>query len=88
MAERKAMGGPLLVAPVRARNLLWLAVLGGGWLAATIYGTPHLRVSYVWSGPRASPYYHRCSYWGLHPYELVRANGDCPLVALAHRQER
>lgn len=72
------------VAPVRLRNLLWLTVLGAAAGAAIMYGTPHLRVTYVYSGSYERPSYHRCFYWGLHPFEVAPPNGHCPIIAFNH----
>jgi hypothetical protein len=70
--------------PVRARNLLWLPVLGAAVFVGWTFGTPHLRISYVWSGDFNRPVYYRCSYWGLNPFEAVHPKGgDCPVLVLA-----
>lgn len=71
------------VAPVRLRNGLWIVVLAGAWLAVTLLGTPHLRVSYRWNGSDRSPVYFACTYWGLASFRTVPADGRCPLVVLA-----
>jgi len=71
------------VAPVRPRNLLWIAMLGGMWVALEVYGTPHLRVQYTWSGKTDRPYYHVCNYWGLSSFRVHPPNGECPLFVFA-----
>ena len=71
------------VMPVRLRNLIWLPVVIGAWGAMDQYGTPHLRLRYVWSGSASAPFYHSCSYWGLHPFQLNPSDGACPLIRLA-----
>ncbi|NKE48642.1 hypothetical protein HB662_28000 [Roseomonas frigidaquae] len=75
------------VAPVRPRNLLWIAVLCAAAGALVNYGTPHLRVTYVYSGSYERPHYHRCFYWGVHPFEVAPQNGSCPILVLAHARE-
>lgn len=71
------------VAPIRPVNLIWIAIVGGVVWAASHYGTPHLRIQYVWSGRSAQPVYHDCFYWGLHPFRLRPSSGECPLVVLS-----
>jgi len=71
------------VAPVRAFNMIWLAVVAGVAWAANHCGTPHLRTHYVWSGTRAAPTYHECRYWGLHSFRVRPRNGTCPLFVMA-----
>ena len=71
------------VAPIRPRNLLWVVVLASLWLAADHYGTPHLLITYSWSGSTARPFYHGCWYWGRHPFRTSPTSGACPLVLLA-----
>lgn len=70
------------VAPIRLRNLLWVPVLACTWLAATVYGTPHLRVQYSYSGKRETPRYRSCNYWGLSSFRVTPPDGACPLIVL------
>lgn len=75
------------VAPVRLTSMIWLPfVLLVVW-AAQHYGTPHLRVKYVWSGSRAYPTYHDCQYWGLHSFRLNPPADTCPLFVLARSKD-
>lgn len=70
--------------PVRLRSLLWLPVLASLVAAGWVFGTPHLRITYVWSGDTRYPVYYRCEYWGLNPFTVVQPQGgDCPVVVLA-----
>ena len=71
------------VAPIRPRNLLWIAVLAGAGPMVTLYGTPHLRVRYTYFGKVERPYYETCDYWGIGTFSLRPADGVCPLVVLA-----
>jgi hypothetical protein len=71
------------VAWVRLSNLLWVPILGLAWAAMTVWGTPHLRVSYTWNGRDAAPYYHACEYWGISSFRIRPADGKCPLLVLA-----
>jgi len=71
------------VAPVRLSKLAWLPIALGALWAGYHYGTPHLRVVYVWSGTRAHPTYHECQYWGLHPFKVRPLYGECPIIVLA-----
>lgn len=83
----KPSGWPL-VTPVRLVNLVWLVVLGAVWLAAVLLGTPHLRIVYTYTASYERPYYHRCTYWGLHPFVMVPQDGKCQLIVLARGGER
>lgn len=69
--------------PVRPRSMIWLLIVGAVWLAATIYGTPHLRAQYTWNGRDSYPVYYKCWYWGLHSFDTLAFGGHCPLVLLA-----
>lgn len=71
------------VAPIRLLNMIWLPIMLGLISAVHHYGTPHLRVQYVWSGARSAPIYHDCQYWGLHSFRLQPLTGNCPLILLA-----
>lgn len=73
------------VAPVRLSKLAWLPIVLGALWAGYHYGTPHLRVAYVWSGSRAHPTYHECQYWGLNPFKVRPVYGECPILVLARR---
>jgi hypothetical protein len=76
------------VAPIRAVNLIWVVVVAGTVWAGYRYGTPHLRIEYVWSGMRSAPVYHACRYWGLHPFRIVPPSGECPAIVLARGEGR
>lgn len=71
------------VMPVRLTNLIWLPIVLGVVWGAHHYGTPHLRMKYVWSGARSYPTYHDCQYWGLHPFRLNSPAGGCPIILFA-----
>lgn len=43
--------------------------------------TPHLRVSYLYSGSYDSPRYITCRYLGIYGWRTVRGN-HCPVVTL------
>jgi hypothetical protein len=68
--------------PVRPHNFIWIAVVGAVLMAASIFGTPHLRYQYVWNGNPDAPRYFACDYVGLHPFHLEPAAGECPTVML------
>lgn len=76
------------VAPIRLINCLWLIIVGGLWMAANHFGTPHLRIQYTWSGSKSYPTYHACSYWGLHSFRVEGAPLTCPLLVLARASQR
>ena len=42
--------------------------------------TPHLRVSYTYTGSHEHPNYRTCQYLGIHGFSQVIGQ-DCPLVA-------
>lgn len=72
------------VAPLRLRHLVWAPILGSIFVAATVWGTPHLRIRYVWNGNDRAPVYFSCEYWGIDPFSVRNAlGGDCPIVVLA-----
>lgn len=70
--------------PVRPRNFVWVVVVGAVLAAASIFGTPHLRYQYVWNGNPTAPRYFACDYVGLHSFHLEPADGECPVLTLAH----
>ena len=78
--------GTRLVAPVRARNLVWVLISGAAYAAASIWGTPHLRIAYRWTGSERFPFYRVCEYWGLARFTLSPSDGRCPVVVLARRE--
>ncbi len=43
--------------------------------------TPHLRVSYSYSGSSSHPNYIQCQYLGVHGMVQKILGNDCPLVA-------
>lgn len=71
------------VAWVRPINLLWVPVLGLAWVAADLWGTPHLRVSWEGTGRYEAPYYRLCHYWGVSSFRIRPVDGRCPIVILA-----
>jgi len=76
-------GKARFVAPIRPSQLVWLPIVLGVLWAGRHYGTPHLRVVYVWSGTTSHPTYHECQYWGLHPFKVRPRFGKCPVMVLA-----
>ena len=67
---------------VRTSQFIWLGMLitiGGMVL---MFGTPHLRFKYQYTGSRSHPDYLSCQYIGLHPVRLQPSNGKCPLIAM------
>lgn len=71
---------------VRFRNMLWLAVLGGGYVGTLIWGTPHLLTTYIYYGPADNPSLSTCNYWGLDS-QTVSVEGKCPLFRLLKTRE-
>lgn len=71
---------------VRFRHLLWVVVLGGGYAATQVYGTPHLLTTYTYWGPHDSPSFSTCNYWGLHS-QTVSVDGACPLFRMLDARE-
>jgi len=65
----------------------WLLVPLGLWLTVTLFGLPHLVLSYRFYdngdvyNPRAARTYISCDYLGWHGWRTVVArNGQCPWV--------
>lgn len=65
---------------VRLSQLLWIPILSALWLAVEIYGTPHLRFHYTWSGNPDYKTFHECDYVGLHSQRVHPQGGECPLI--------
>lgn len=70
-----------------AALFIWLLVPLGVWLGITLYGTPHVVLSYTFydNGRRYDPtaprVYISCDYLGWYGWRSVPAwNGDCPWV--------
>lgn len=88
MTRDEARPRPRFVSPVRARNLLWIGVIAAAVVAWYQVGTPHLRVSYRWHGNVDDPVYEACHYWGLHPFNVVPADGNCPLIVFVRARRK
>lgn len=73
-----------------AALFLWLLVPLGAWAVYETYGTPHLVVSYIFTGgsrydPFADRYYHSCTYFGWTGQRTVPAiDGRCPWIRFFH----
>ena len=67
---------------VRPRHTLWALVVAGALIASGTAGTPHLRLSYTYAGPREAPRYWSCAYGGLHSQRIFPADEHCPLIML------
>lgn len=66
---------------VRFRHMMWIVVLVAGFIAAKVYGTPHLLTTYSYYGPREWPIASTCNYWGLDS-QTIDIDGACPLFRL------
>lgn len=61
---------------IRARNLAWAPMLAAAWLAATIYGSPHL----LWTYKHVNSRMLSCRYVGAHSQQAAPVDGECPAV--------
>jgi len=73
---------------------LWLIVPLGVWLAISLYGTPHVALSYRFHDngrphdPRVSRVYVSCDYLGWHGWQTLLADrGTCPWVRFLRTEE-
>lgn len=64
----------------RAGKLVWLPVLIGIVGFFVVAGTPHMLVTYVWTGDRDNKTYLSCDYVGRFGRSVVPTDGKCPLV--------
>lgn len=69
--------------PVRPSKLVWVPIVAALWWVTQVYGTPHLRFQYTWSGHPDRPIFHVCDYVGLHSQRVHPRFGErCPLIRL------
>ena len=76
----KSGTAPKAIALFRLKHFAWSAMLGALALGVALYGTPHLRFIYQYSGSGKSVFYHTCDYVGWHSQRIVPRDGNCPLI--------
>lgn len=64
------------------RHFIWLLVLGALVTWVSLFGTPHLRYIYTYTGTSEQPYYRSCYYVGWNSQQIFPYNGRCPLIKL------
>lgn len=71
---------------VRPRQFVWLAALIGIVMGVAVFGTPHIRYIYRYTGSYENPYYLTCDYAGWHSQRFVPDDGRCPLFKFLKAQ--
>ncbi len=67
---------------VRPGQFIWLGVIAALGILVAVFGTPHLRFYYQYTGARSYPHYLSCQYVGIHSRTIHPHSGKCPLVRL------
>ena len=70
------------VYPVRPGQFIWLGVIAALGFLVAVFGTPHLRFKYQYTGARFHPHYLSCQYVGIHSRTIRPHSGKCPLIRL------
>ena len=70
------------IPPVRPGQFIWLGVIVVLGILVTMFGTPHLRFQYQYTGARSNPHYLSCQYIGIHSQTINPQTGKCPLIRL------